>query len=205
VYFYGPGEKWENNAVPGQGERELCPLQTAEYTLRVEKLDGTIETQALTVTVITRPDAPFVSRFEIEPESTIEVGQCVQLDWVVGGDTRRVTILSNGATLWDGAPLSGSVQDCPPGAGDMEYVVLVEGPGGKNSATRRLRVEPAPTATPTQTPTQTPTRTPTYTPTLVWTPTPTPTETTAPTNTPTLTLTPTEEPSPTPTETTTAL
>ena len=32
--------------------------------------------------------------------------------------------------IWNGAPLRGSVQHCPPGAGEMEYTIEARGPGG---------------------------------------------------------------------------
>jgi hypothetical protein len=159
VYFYGQGDVDEKRPVANIGERKVCPSETTEYTLEVIKRDGTIETRTQEVSVTELPDLPVIVEFRISPESQLVEGQCAQLGWEVEGEETLVVVLRNGADLWKGAPLSGSMTDCPPGWGDMTYVLKAENPGGSEESVLSLSVV-APTLTPTLTPT------PTHTPTV---------------------------------------
>jgi polar amino acid transport system substrate-binding protein len=188
AYFYAEGEPWQDHGVIGKDKREVYPQRTTIYNLRVVKRDNSVEIRQIRIEVEPVVGAPIIDRFTVNPEFQITVGQCVDILWQVQGDVRRVNLLRNNVPLWDGAPISGTTQDCPPGTGEMAYVIEAVGPGGTSRLQRVVNVV-QPTATPVPA-------------------TPTPTElppTATPTSTPTATLTPTELPptaTPTPTEAT---
>jgi heat shock protein HslJ len=76
------------------------------------------------------------------------MGQCVDIRWNVQGEVDRVTILANGVDLWDGAPVTGNLQDCPPGPGSVTYGVEAVGPGGTSRQQQTISVTDPATATP---------------------------------------------------------
>ena len=155
VYFYAEGEPWEKNGVVGQDRRDVYPQTTTTYELRVVKRDDSVETRQIRIEVEPVVGPPVIARFTVEPEFQILVGQCVNIQWEVRGKVSQVKITSNNVALWDGAPLSGSLQDCPPGVGNVAYAIEASGPGGTNRAQKNVNVV-EPTATPPR-PTDTPT------------------------------------------------
>jgi polar amino acid transport system substrate-binding protein len=188
AYFYADGEPWQQNGVPGESTRTECPQTTTTYNLRVVYLDGTVETRKITLYVEPAAvDVPLVAQFSVFPEYQVQVGQCVQLTWRVQGEVTSVKLNRDSTTLWDPAPVRGSIQDCPPSPGSVAYGLEAVGPGGTSRAQNNINaVQPTatavvPSATPTviiPTPTPTaipPTSTPTAAP-----PTPTPTPTPIP-------------------------
>ena len=107
------------------------------------------------VTPTPGPAAPVIYRFQVDTNS-IYVGQCVNLQWQVQGSVSLIRLLRNNAEFWNGAPLSGSYRDCPPGAGQMTYTLEASGPGGTTRAQQIVSVI-QPTATlPPPTPTSIP-------------------------------------------------
>ena len=148
VFYFQQGQNWENFGVEGVGSRQECPPQTTTYFLRVQMRDGTIQTRELTVNVTPVVGAPVISQFTASPLQ-INVGQCTTLQWNVEGNTTRVVLARNNAPLWDGAPVRGSFQDCPPGSGQMTYTLQASGPGGSSQAVQTVSVQAQqPTATP---------------------------------------------------------
>jgi hypothetical protein len=123
----------------------------------VVKRDGTVETRQITIYVEETAKAPDIDRFTVEPNQ-ITVGQCTNIRWEVDGEVDTVKIMANNRPIWDGAPLSGNMNDCPPGAGVVIYALEATGPGGTSrqeaSVTVGQPVSP-PTATPAP-PTATP-------------------------------------------------
>ncbi len=163
VFFYPQGANWQNFGVPGQGTSVQCPSTTTTYELRVLKRDGTFEIRQLTIFVQQLPGAPVINRFTVDP-SQINVGQCVSIVWQVSGNVNTVRILRGGNPIWDGAPISGSSSDCPPGNGRIAYTIEAIGPGGTSREQRDVTIvqpTPPPTAVP---PTATPPVIPTATP-----------------------------------------
>lgn len=148
VFYFQQGQNWETQGVEGVGSRQECPQQTTTYFLRVQMRDGSVQTRELTVAVTPVIGAPVISQFTASPLQ-INVGQCVTLQWNVEGSTTRVALLRNNGALWDGAPVRGSFQDCPPGAGQMTYTLQASGPGGSSQAVQTVNVL---TAQPTNTP-----------------------------------------------------
>ena len=139
VYFYEQGGTWENNGVNGQGQRQVCPEKTKEYYLRVVKPDDSVETRTTKI-YVTKADSPQVVEFTVQPGPQIQAGTCVDVYWNVQGEVSRVSILRNDTSLWDAAPVQASIQDCPPGIGEMGYTVEVTGPGGTSRSKRTITV-----------------------------------------------------------------
>jgi len=152
VYFYEQGQPWEQNGVPGQGSREVWPPTTTVYELRVVHLDNRVEVRQIRIEVEPVVGAPHIARFTVDPPHQITVGQCLDIQWDVQGEVSKVTILRNNAPLWDDAPVRGNYQDCPPGAGGMEYAIVATGPGGTSRLVRHINVVESATATPVPTP-----------------------------------------------------
>lgn len=155
VYFYAEGEDWRDNGVAGEGSQKECPPVTTTYHLRVVLLDNSVVTQQITIYVEESVDAPVIKRFTVDPKQ-VTVGQCLTIQWAVEGTVDKVTLTANDSVLWDGAPTKGSYQDCPPGAGKVNYGLQAAGPGGTSQAHETINVydpataTPAPTAAPEQ-------------------------------------------------------
>jgi ABC-type amino acid transport substrate-binding protein len=150
VYFFKDGQDFRQHGVAGQSSQRECPQQTTTYYLRVDKRDGTSVTPAITLYVQSDPDAPYIQSFSANP-SRINAGGCTTLGWQVLGQVASVMIKRDGRTWWDGAPASGSQQDCLGQNGDYTYELEARGPGGKTKQTVTVRVanQPGPTPTPT--------------------------------------------------------
>jgi ABC-type amino acid transport substrate-binding protein/heat shock protein HslJ len=171
VYFYPQGADWTRYGVPGISTSTQCPSHTTTYELRVLQRDGTFVIQQITITVTPSPGAPNIDRFTVEP-TQILVGQCVNLQWQVSGNVSRVIVSRDGTAIWNGAPVSGQMQDCPPGNGRRSYQLEAQGPGGTSRKTQDVTVL-TPTPQPTNQPTVPP-PTATSTPVVIPTATPAP-------------------------------
>jgi hypothetical protein len=73
------------------------------------------------------PDLPVIHAFSVTPEQ-INIGACVNISWTTGGGTSWVTIVRGEYTVWDNAPLSGNVQDCPDASGQYDYRLVAFNP-----------------------------------------------------------------------------
>jgi hypothetical protein len=73
------------------------------------------------------PLPPVIDDFEVTPEE-VKVGECVDVSWSASGATSWVNIVRNDDFLWENAPLSGSVQDCPDEAGEYRYRMVAYNP-----------------------------------------------------------------------------
>jgi hypothetical protein len=142
VYFYAQGEPWETHGVTGQDSQQVCPADTTAYALRIVHLDDSVAIRWITIKVEPASGTPTVARFAIAPGQEIRAGQCVDIQWEVQGNVSRVTILRDDVALWDGAPVSGNMQDCPPGTGSVTYTLLSEGPGGSSRVEKSINVTP---------------------------------------------------------------
>jgi ABC-type amino acid transport substrate-binding protein len=147
VYFYAEGEPWEQNGVPGQSNRTVCPPRTTTYFLRVVKPDSAVEVRQITVFVEPAAGTPNILRFTVDPPYQVSVGQPVRVQWEVEGAVSRVRILRNDADLWSDAPWTGRLDDSPPGVGQVTYAIEASGPGGTSRQQRTVTVveEPLPT------------------------------------------------------------
>ena len=148
VYFYQEGQSWETNGVAGKDSRTVYPQYTTNYYLRVVKPDNSVATRTITIYVEQVVGAPVIATFTIAPDGQAPAGSCIQLDWNVQGNVQRVNLTRNNAMLWDGAPVIGSLKDCPPGTGTMDYRLEATGPGGTSMASKFVTLVAAPTAVP---------------------------------------------------------
>ncbi|MBI3914635.1 MAG: transporter substrate-binding domain-containing protein [Chloroflexi bacterium] len=148
TFLYVIGEPWEQRGVAGQGSRQVYLQNTTVYELRVIKSNDQVETRQVRIDVAVVPNAPVIARFTVDPGFQIVAGQCVTLTWDVQGDASKVTLSNNGAAIWDGAPVRGTLQNCPPGTGVVSYVIAANGPGGNNRAQRDITVLAPLTPTP---------------------------------------------------------
>ena len=52
VWVYAVGQPYSQFPVTGQGSQQVCPQMTATYEMRVLLRDGSVQTQPITITVI---------------------------------------------------------------------------------------------------------------------------------------------------------
>ncbi len=152
VYFYHEGENWPDHGVVGEGRQQECPPFNLTYYLRVVKLDDSIDIRQITIYVEPAAQAPQITQFSADPPNQITQGQCVTLRWQVEGNVSQIRLSRNGNSLWDGAPLKGQFQDCPPGPGQVAFLLEATGPGGTSRGQQNVNVVGAATATPAPTP-----------------------------------------------------
>jgi len=151
VYFYKEGQNWPDHGVTGEETRVECPPVNTTYYLRVVNLDGTVQVPSITISVEAVAGAPQITRFTVDPGGQITLGQCVTIRWEVKGSVDRVTIGANSAALWDGAPVSGKLDNCPPSTGTVGYGIQAVGPGGTSRQQQNINVVDPATATPVPT------------------------------------------------------
>ena len=139
VYFYRDGQNWQNHGVPGVGSAVDYPPQSMNYYLRVVQTNNEVQTRQIFITVIPTPNAPEIREFYTQPAQILE-GQCVALYWDVRGQVDKITLSKDNQPLWEGAPLSGKLDDCPKPAGQYNYAINATGPGGANSRAQTVTV-----------------------------------------------------------------
>ena len=151
VYFYAQGQPWQSYPVAPIGSRSECPTVTTTYNLLVINVNGSQEARQITINVTPVPGAPVINLFTVNPPYEINQGQCVDISWAVQGAITRIDISRGETPIWQGAPVSGTLQDCPPGSGTVTYNLVASGPGGTSRTQRTITVNQstAPTPTPT--------------------------------------------------------
>ena len=127
------------DGAPLNGTSRDCPPQgEAVYTLDVSGPSGTAAGRQ-NVTVLPAPatvvppigdNAPVVNFFAATP-SLIVPGQCVGVNWSVGGNVARTQILRNGVVVLDFALASGSISDCLNTPGSFTYRIEAIAPDGR--------------------------------------------------------------------------
>ena len=91
--------------------------------------------------------APVINLFTVTP-SQIQPGQCVNVQWDVAGSVTQIALTRGSTSLWNGAPVRGTLQDCPPGTGTVTYALVATGPGGQSQGQQYVNVAAPPTAIP---------------------------------------------------------
>ena len=134
IYFFHDGQKWQDHGVTGHERRQECPSQSITYHLRVIKTDGSHEQPSIRIEVSAGAGVPEIRRFSLNPSGGIPEGKCLKVNWKVVGQVSHVRVTGGKRTLWDGAPVEGEIQDCPPHAGRITYRIEVSGPGGTTRA-----------------------------------------------------------------------
>ena len=82
---------------------------------------------------------PVIYSFSAQP-SQVNVGQCVNVSWDVGGDPESIRILRNGALAADNLPAAGEGQDCFSQSGSVLYQLEASGQGQSVSAQASVQV-----------------------------------------------------------------
>jgi hypothetical protein len=90
---------------------------------------------------------PQITRFTVEP-AVVSVGECVVAEWHVIGADARVRLLRDGVVRWEGAPLIGSLYDCPSGTAQALYLLEASGTGGTTRVQRTVYIGATPAPTP---------------------------------------------------------
>lgn len=102
---------------------------------------GQAEDRLLTVYVEPNPDLPQIPHLALAARGGLALGDCVIITWRVEGEVEQATIFRNQETLWEDAPLAGTLEDCPEAVGEYEYAIGAQGPGGRNYAVEELRAD----------------------------------------------------------------
>lgn len=76
------------------------------------------------------PNQPVIHSFSVQPDQ-IGAGGCVDLRWQTGGGTSWVNLWRGDYMVWENAPLSGQVQDCPQERGTLKYRLIAYNPQDK--------------------------------------------------------------------------
>ncbi len=80
------------------------------------------------------PVPPVINVFAAEP-AQVNVGQCVNVSWSVGGGTERVSLWRNGSLVSNDAPFSGAGQDCQTqSAGTITYRIEASNAAGQTDS-----------------------------------------------------------------------
>lgn len=140
VFLYPLGENWEDFGVVGSGSKEVCPVTSTTYELRVILRNDSIVTRNATIRVISTATPPSIDELTVTP-STITLGECVTIEWSVSGEVNSISLSRDGTVLWPSAPVFGTFEDCPPEAGDVAYIIEATGRGGTSRLQKSIRVE----------------------------------------------------------------
>jgi hypothetical protein len=139
AYFYRSGQAWWGHPVEVDGSTMVEPDRTTTYELRIVKGDDTFEVHQITIEVLPF-DPPKIKVFSIQPETKIDLGQCVDILWNITGRVNTVTILRNGIQYLTTREETGSTWDCPAASGIYRYTLEAVGPGGEVEKVRVLEV-----------------------------------------------------------------
>ncbi len=129
------------DGAPVQGQMQDCPTGTGNVAYGVEASGPGGNSQGQhTVYVVGEatatpappppPNDPIIQAFSVSPEQ-IPAGACVTLTWKTGGGTSWVNVYRGDDTVWENAPLQGSVQDCPTETGVLDYRLIAYNPQDK--------------------------------------------------------------------------
>jgi heat shock protein HslJ len=82
------------------------------------------------------PSQPVIYSFSVSPNSIAE-GDCVDINWSVGGGASYVEVLRNSAVIVPDAPFSGHASDCPTPAGTYTYQLAASNSAGETVTQQR--------------------------------------------------------------------
>ncbi len=142
-------------AAPPEGTLEECPPAVGEYvyTLTAGNAEGA-DTRQETVRVVdsagsrvAEDAAPVIDTFAVSPEA-VAVNECVVVSWNVGGDVKTIQILRDDVVILDGAPTTGSGQNCLTEAGSYRYGLVATSSTGASSNAEVTVTAAAPTPVP---------------------------------------------------------
>ncbi|MEZ4515609.1 MAG: transporter substrate-binding domain-containing protein [Chloroflexota bacterium] len=141
---------WDGAPLNGT-TRDCPPVGTAAYTVVASGAGGTANAQQ-NLSVIPQPTTPpqvtptpvpptptpqpapppVINAFSVSP-AQIQAGQCVSINWSVGGTVNLVQLKRNGNIVVDNATLNGNVTDCLDNAGTYTYRIEASNNAGQNA------------------------------------------------------------------------
>jgi polar amino acid transport system substrate-binding protein len=141
---------WDRAPLNGT-TRDCPPAGNAAYTIVVNGPGGTANAQQ-NLSVLPQPTAPpqvtptpvpptptpppapppVINSFSVNP-TTIQAGQCIAINWSIGGTVSLVQLKRNGVTVVDNAALNGSANDCLSEAGSFTYRIEASNNTGQNA------------------------------------------------------------------------
>ena len=149
---------WGN--APVSGTTQDCPDAAGQtvYAVEATGAGGTSRQQhAILVnpppptdapTATSPPPAPNIDYFAVDP-AQITLGSCVNLTWNVNGTVDNVQISRDGSLILDGGSLTGSAQDCPTAARQVQYLLVASNNAGQSDTqAATVVVEASPAANP---------------------------------------------------------
>jgi polar amino acid transport system substrate-binding protein len=132
----GPLTGSTNDCPPGSGEMAYSIEATGPggTSRQVQYVQVTASSSPPPQATPTSPASqpPVINYFSVSP-SQIQVNQCVNIAWSVGGSTSRVQIKRDNLTILDNAPFQGNTNDCPTTAGSVTYQVIASSNTGNQS------------------------------------------------------------------------
>jgi len=128
VYLLRPGRVVEDHGVTGKEDRLACPPASRSHYLRSGQDDWSVETREVRIEVA-RPlaSAPVVTYVHTDPSGSIVLGACVRVSWEATGSIDRVQVTYNNQTIWNYAPVRGSMGHCPTMVGGASYAIIATG------------------------------------------------------------------------------
>ncbi len=146
------------DGAPFRGNYAECPPGAGDigYTLEASGTGGVtranlnLRVVGAQPTATPVPQAPVINSFSASPNQ-INLGGCTTLSWSFSGQSlASVTLTRNGSLIASDMGQTGSLQDCPPEAGNVSYVLKVDSEfGGTAQQGAQVNViGAAPTATP---------------------------------------------------------
>ena len=136
---------WEGAPTKGSYSDTPASTGTMSYVLKAEGDGGTsqsrininvVDSPTATPVPTSAPDLPVIYSFSVSPNSIAE-GDCVDINWSVGGGASYVDVLRNGTVIVPDAPFSGHANDCPTPAGTYEYQLVAENAAGEAVSQQR--------------------------------------------------------------------
>lgn len=146
------------DGAPFRGNYAECPPGSGDFGYVLEasgpggisRANLTLRVAAVQPTPTPLPQAPVISSFSASPQQ-INLGGCTTLNWSFSGQSlANVTLARDGAVIASDVATTGSLQDCPPSAGQITYLLKVDSEfGGTAQQGAQVNVVgAAPTATP---------------------------------------------------------
>jgi len=123
--------------APFSGSHLDCPSQAGQVVYGIEASGpGGVSRQQLSMQVVQPspsdtpvPPAPQIEYFAVDPME-IQLGSCVNLSWRASGGVEHIEIYRGANLILDGAPFTGSGQDCPTAAGQVVYKLVASNSAG---------------------------------------------------------------------------
>jgi polar amino acid transport system substrate-binding protein len=137
VYLDGEG-------VAGVSQREVCPGDTKNYNLTVDKNDGGQDSRQVTIRVNNaqpQQDAARIRRFDVD-RNMVFIGECITIEWRTD-DAEGVGLLRNGDTVLQAGSGNGDFEDCNAPVGVNGYDLTAYNRTGRETRSLSVVVQDA--------------------------------------------------------------